>query len=343
MNLIKAVDLFAGIGGMRKGCENTGYFHTVYANDFDEYCKKTYDENFGDTKLTVKDIRNINVREDEIPEFDFLLAGFPCQPFSLGGNRQGFSDSKGRGRLFEEIIRLLKEAKDNCGKLPVGFLLENVKNLKTHNDTKTYNTICNGLEALGYIVASRIYNSLDFGVAQHRERLYIIGFSSSLAFENFHWPDPTHKSHQYAKVKDILESRIKPKFYYNDKPLYDKIKQTVVNPDFVYNYRRTYVRSFKQGYAPTLVASMGLGGHNVPIIKDSKGVRKLTPRECARLQGYYDLFIPHDIADYRIYKQLGNTVAVPVIQAIAERIAQAIKSTKTTTQQKLSKKKLIRV
>lgn len=323
MAKIPTIDLFAGIGGIRKGFEKTGKFETVFANDFDANCKKTYDLNFDKTKLTLKDIRDVKVEADAIPEFDFLLSGFPCQPFSLGGLKQGFDDEKGRGVMFLEIIRLIEEGRDKYGRLPRGFLLENVKNLKTHDGGNTYKTICESLTNLGFHIKSNILNSLDFGVAQNRERIYILGFRDLNDFERFRWPEPLVCDGIYRKVRDELDKDVDPKYYYNGKPLYDKICNFVTDEDKVYNYRRTYVRELKGGYSPTLVASMGMGGHNVPIIKDKNGIRRLTPLECSRLQGYPDLKIPEGMSDCNIYKQVGNSVTVPVIEAIANEIIKA--------------------
>jgi DNA (cytosine-5)-methyltransferase 1 len=323
MKTIKTIDLFAGIGGMRKGFESTGRFETVYVNDIDQHCKVTYDKNSEDVKLTVKDICKVSGYKD-IPEFDFVLAGFPCQPFSQAGLKQGLTDHKGRGVLFREIIRLLKESKEKYGHLPLGFLLENVSNLKTHDDRNTYKVIYRELTALGYYIRDSVLNSLDYGVAQNRERIYIAGFRSRKDSEAFVWPHPTVKDGNYAQVKDILEPTVEAKYYYNGKPLYEKIYQYVTDRSLVYNYRRSYVRAIKGGYSPTLVASMGMGGHNVPIVRDSKGIRRLTPKECAKLQVFRNFYIPPDLADAHIYKQIGNSVTVPVIQAIAEQIVKAI-------------------
>lgn len=324
MSNIRTIDLFAGIGAIRKGFESTGRFETVYANDFEKHCKTTYDKNFEDVKMSLKDIRKVSVVNGDVPQFDFILAGFPCQPFSIGAHGKGFDDHKGRGTLFEEIIRLLKEAEETYGELPMGFMLENVKNLKTHDKGRTYQIIHDKLVELGYYIDSRVYNSLQFGVAQSRERIYIVGFRDKEKMDAFQWPEPTFTPENYLKVKDILEDQVDSRFYYNDKPLYEKIGDQVVNPNSVYTYRRNYVREQKLGHAPTLVASMGLGGHNVPLIRDLKGMRKLTPTECARLQGYHDLHIPVGMSDMHIYKQIGNSVSVPVIKAIAQQVSVAI-------------------
>lgn len=318
----RTLDLFAGIGGIRKGFEATGRFQTVFANDNDRYCKMTYDRNFDAVKMSLKDVREISMAGGYVPEFDFLLGGFPCQAFSVAIHGKGFDDEKGRGTLFNEIERLLKEAQILQNRPPAGFLLENVRNLLSHDDGKTFRTILKKLTALGYRVQYRVYNSLDFGVAQNRERIYIVGFLDERVADNFQWPEPTTPDRQ-SKVTDILDSEADPRYYYNDQPLFDRIKDEVVNPNYVYLYRRNYIRQHPGGYAPTLVASMGLGGHNVPIVRDSKGIRRLSPAECARLQGYNDLHIPLQISDAQAYKQIGNSVTVPVIRAVAEQVVSA--------------------
>lgn len=319
----RTIDLFAGIGGIRKGFEQTGKFETVFANDFDPYCKMTYDHNFSFTKLTLKDIRDLHVAEDEVPEFEVLLAGFPCQPFSVGGFRQGLEDEKGRGKMFFEIVRLMEEARNIYGKIPRSFLLENVKALQTHNNGETYQEIARTLMGLGYIVEARVYNSLDFGVAQHRERLYIIGFRELDDYLKFRWPEPKASS-QRITVQAILEAEVAEKYYYHDRPIYEKIRTELTNQQLVYTYRRNYLRATPGGWAPTLVASMGTGGYNVPLIRDSYGIRQLTPCECARLQGYDDLKFPAALIDGHRYKQIGNSVTIPVIRELAEALAKAL-------------------
>ena len=315
--------MFAGIGGIRKGFELTGRFETVFANDMDKNCKVTYDLNFDATRLTLGDIRKVSVVNGDIPEFDILLGGFPCQPFSVAGLEKGFSDPKGRGTLIDDIIRILEEARDVYSQ-PAGFLLENVRNLVDLDGGEVYEIIKGKLESIGYHVDYRVYNSLNFGVPQSRQRVYIIGFKDKNAMDAFEWPVPGKPSQR--KVKDILEPSVDAKYYYNGKPLFDRIKDDVTNPDSVYLYRRNHVREHKTGYSPTLVASMGQGGHNVPIIKDKKGLRGLTPKECAVLQGFEDLRIPLEIPEVHVYKQIGNSVSVPVMHAIAQKMAVALES-----------------
>ncbi len=307
--IFKTIDLFAGIGGIRLGFEKAG-FKTVFANDFESKCKETYDENFQDSKLIVEDIRKIGI--GDIPDFDFLLGGFPCQAFSIAGHQQGFNDKKGRGNLFFDIAKIIQARK------PEGFLLENVKNLKNHDHGKTFRIIIETLKDLGYYVKSQVLNSMDYGnIPQNRERIYIVGFKNKSAIEKFNFPKPIPLN---KTIGDILETEVDEKYYYNNKPLYDKIKDHIKNKNTVYQWRRQYVRENKKGVCPTLTANMGTGGHNVPIIKDEKGIRKLTPLECTRVQGFPKSYKLPNLADSVLYKQIGNSVSVPVIERIANNI-----------------------
>lgn len=309
----RTVDLFAGVGGIRLGFEKVG-FKTVFANDFEAKCAHTYNNNFKTTKLTVEDI--IKISTSDIPECDFVLGGFPCQAFSIAGYRHGFDDLKGRGNLFFEIARIIKD------KQPTGFLLENVKNLKSHDNGKTFKIIEQTLKDLGYFVKTKVLNSMEYGnVPQNRERIYIVGFKDKKMSERFEFPEaiPLTKT-----IKDILEDNVDEKYYYNGKPLYVRLKDDVNEENAVYQWRRQYVRKNKKGVCPTLTANMGMGGHNVPIIYDGKGIRKLTPRECFRIQGFPDSYKLPEIADSTLYKQVGNSVSVPVIERIAEQILKVV-------------------
>jgi DNA (cytosine-5)-methyltransferase 1 len=315
--MLKTIDLFAGIGGIRIGFENAG-FESVFSNDFEPMCKQTYDLNFETSKLHIEDIRNID--PESLPDFDFLLGGFPCQAFSIAGHRQGFDDEKDRGNLFFYIAEILKV------KQPMGFLLENVKNLKTHDNGRTFQVIQKILNELGYHVKFEVLNTMNHGnVPQNRERIYIVGFKSIEQCMTFSFPDqiPLTKT-----IKDILEDQVDSKYYYNGKPLYDRIKDDVIDENKVYQWRRQYVRENKKNVCPTLTANMGMGGHNVPIIKDSVGIRKLTPLECLRLQGFPDSYLLPQITDGALYKQVGNSVSVPVIERIAKQIAKTVENLK---------------
>jgi DNA (cytosine-5)-methyltransferase 1 len=310
----RTVDLFAGVGGIRLGFEKAG-FKTVFANDFDEPCKATYDLNFPRTKLIVEDIRNIGV--NDLPDFDFILAGFPCQAFSIAGYRQGFKDEKGRGNLFFDIARMIKAKK------PEGFLLENVKNLKSHDGGKTFSVIEKTLQDLGYYMKTKVLNSMEYGnIPQNRERIYIVGFKNKYFTDKFSFPEPVKL---VCRVTDLLEDNVDKKYYYNGKPLFEKLKNFVKDEGRVYQWRRQYVRENKSGVCPTLTANMGMGGHNVPIVKDKNGIRKLTPLECFRIQGFPKEFsLPKELADSALYKQAGNSVSVPVIEAIAKKMMHAL-------------------
>jgi DNA (cytosine-5)-methyltransferase 1 len=309
----KTIDLFAGVGGIRLGFENAG-FKTVFANDFEPQCKDTYDLNFRNSKLVVEDIRKIGI--DDLPKFDFLLGGFPCQAFSIAGYRQGFDDEKGRGNLFFDIARILDARK------PEGFLLENVKNLKSHDGGKTFRIIQETLENLGYHLKTKVLNSMEYGnIPQNRERVYMVGFRNKDYSEKFEFPNPVKLT---VKVTDLLEKNVPEKYYYNGKPLFEKLKDFIKEEGKVYQWRRQYVRENKSGVCPTLTANMGTGGHNVPIIKDKKGIRKLTPLECARIQGFPAHYKIPQLADSALYKQFGNSVSVPVIEAVGRQMMKAM-------------------
>lgn len=308
----KTIDLFAGIGGVRLAFEKAG-FHTVFANDLEEKCAYTYNSNFSDVKLTVDDLRNI--KNKDLPNFDFLLGGFPCQPFSVAGHMKGTDDE--RGTLFFEIERILKN------KQPAGFFLENVKNLSGKRFSDTFEKMIKSLEKLGYDVKYAVLNTMEYGnVPQNRERVYIVGFKKETGFINrFTFPE---KMKLTKSIENILEQEVDQKYYYNDKPLFERMKDFDFKTNTVYQWRRKYVRENKSGVCPTLTANMGTGGHNVPIVKDKHGIRKLTPRECATLQGFPKSYSLPDIADGYLYKQIGNSVSVPVVSRIARNMMKAI-------------------
>jgi DNA (cytosine-5)-methyltransferase 1 len=306
--MFRTIDLFAGAGGIRLGFEQAG-FECVFANDVDPKTKVTYDLNFDTTPMHVQDMRELCY--SSLPDADFILGGFPCQAFSIAGHRQGFEDERDRGNLFFYICDMIKI------KQPIGFMLENVKNLVAHNDGKTFKIIQHLLKELGYHIKFQVLNSMTHGnVPQNRERIFIVGFKDPAMTERFQFPSPIPRT---VDVIDILDSHVDDKYYYMGKPLYDRIKDDVTDPNRVYQWRRQYVRENKSGVCPTLTANMGTGGHNVPIIVDDKGIRKLTPNECFKLQGFYEINLP-DLSDASLYKQAGNSVSVPVIKRIAQNI-----------------------
>lgn len=313
MNSLKMIDMFAGIGGLRLGFEKCN-FQTIFANDFDKNCSITYGINFPETKFVLKDLKLLNITE--LPDFNFLIGGFPCQAFSIAGYQEGFLDKKGRGNLFFYIADIIKTRR------PLGFLLENVKNLKTHDNGKTFKIIKDTLESIGYHIHEKVLNTMEYGnLPQNRERIYIVGFASAEISKKFKFPNkiPLTKT-----IHDCLESSIADKYYYTNKSLYENLKNEVINPNAIYQWRRVYVRENKNGVCPTLTANMGMGGHNVPIIIDNKGIRKLTPRECANFQGFPSNYVLPNIAESQIYKQVGNSVSVPVVARIAKSIEEAL-------------------
>jgi DNA (cytosine-5)-methyltransferase 1 len=310
---LRTVDLFAGVGGIRLGFEKAG-FQTVFANDFDKTCKDTYDLNFSKPKLTIKDIWKVNIKD--IPKFDILLGGFPCQAFSIAGYRKGFKDKKDRGNLFFRIVEILEERK------PKAFLLENVKNLKGHDKGKTFKIIKETLEKLGYNIKSEILNSMTHGnIPQNRERIFIAGFLDKKKAKKFKFPKKIILKKSY---KQFIADEVDNKYYYNDKPLYKKIKDDINSESTIYQWRRKYVRANKKGVCPTLTANMGTGGHNVPIIKNHKGIRKLTPKECFLLQGFPKSFKLPKLSDSKLYHQAGNSVTMPVIKRMAEEMKKVL-------------------
>lgn len=312
--------LFAGIGGICRAFKNNGHILT-FANEIDKYACETYRVNSGDNcdYLVCDDINNVL---KNIPDFDILTAGFPCQSFSIAGNQNGLNDE--RGQLFFRILDVIDL------KNPEILFLENVKNLLTHDFGRTFNVITEELKNRNYYITHKVLNSTEYGnIPQNRERIYIIGFKSEEAFKNFTWPE---KIQLTTKISDLININDKKnnKYYYSLNNIDIEVKNETSKKyaDFanqinefgaVYQIRRgMYVRKNSKLVCPTLTANMGTGGHNVPLIKDNFGVRKLTPEECFKFMGF-DLIRPN-ISDARLYKQAGNSIVVPVIERIVGNI-----------------------
>lgn len=317
-------DLFAGVGGIALGFKKAK-MPTLWANEIDKNACITYRANFSDHMMIEGDIHNLNTAQGinginykNIPSVDILCGGFPCQAFSIAGYRKGFEDD--RGNLFYEIIKLAKKIK------PRVLFLENVKNLYKHESGNTFNTIKDCLEQNGYHVWHDILNTCEYSdVPQNRERIYIIAFKNKTDFDAF---TPPKKISKTKNPKELLEKNVDDTFYYNNSKYYDQLKEEMTNPDSIYQWRRVYVRENKSGVCPTLTANMGTGGHNVPLIIDHKDIRKLTPRECFRFQGFPDSFrFPNSLSKSALYKQAGNSVSVPIITALAKRISNALQKT----------------
>ena len=314
---------FAGVGGIDKGFENAGIFKTVYANEFDSFPVKTYEKNF-DIKVDCRDIRE--VKASEIPDFQVMLAGFPCQAFSVAGYRKGFNDEKGRGTLFFELVRIFKEKK------PEIIFLENVKNLVSHDNGNTFQVILSELQNEGYNVKFQVLNAMEYGnIPQNRERIYIVAFKNKEHYRNFEFPLPIKLETKLSDVIDF-ETKISDKYYYTEGKykgdIYNQLVEAMKddNQD-IYQWRRKYVRKNKSGVVPTLTANQGEGGHNVCLIKTKNGIRKMTPHECFNVQGFPKNFVlPEGMSDAKLYKQAGNSVCVSVIERIAENIKEAVKN-----------------
>lgn len=306
---------FAGVGGIDAGFKNAG-FNIIWANELDSYAAQTYSLNYKN-ELVIDDVRNIKTKD--IPEFDVMIGGFPCQAFSIAGYRRGFDDE--RGNLFFELERIFLE------KRPKVIFLENVKNLVGHDNGNTFRVILQKLKEAGYFVKHSVLNASEYGnLPQNRERIYIVAFLDETVYKEFNFPKPIKLTH---KLNDFIdyEGKQDEKYYYNidNCKFYDELKKTVVNPDTTYQWRRVYVRENKSDLCPTLTANMGTGGHNVPIICSKTGIRKLTPRECFNLMGYNKNYkLPEDMANSHLYKQAGNSVVVPVIERIAKEIKIAL-------------------
>lgn len=325
--MLRSIDLFAGIGGIRLGFEQAFKtdLKTIFVSEWDENAQKTYKANFNDSFEIAGDITKID--ESDIPEFDICLAGFPCQAFSLAGQKKGFKDDyKGmsRGTLFFDVARICSKHK------PKVIFCENVKGLTIHDKGRTFEIITETLKEIGYTPFQCILNSKDFGVPQNRERIYIVAFRNDIAPKTFEFPKPTDSS---KVLRDILEKQPVPSKYYLSDCYLDTLKRHKERHLAKGNGFGYEIRSLDSVSGAIVCGGMGRE-RNLIIDKRQKnliptthikgainnqGVRKLTPKEWSRLQGFPEDFIL-PLADVHLYKQLGNSVTVPVIRAIAEKI-----------------------
>ena len=304
----KFIDLFAGIGGFRLAFQNLGG-KCVFTSEWNEFSQKTYEANFGE--IPFGDITKIN--EENIPDHDILLAGFPCQPFSIAGvskknslgREHGFKD-KTQGTLFFDIVRILEHKK------PKAFMLENVKNLVSHDKGNTFKVIQGTLRELGYTVHAKVMDGKHF-VPQHRERILIVGFRDDIK-HNFEFPDLPPATHV---VEEILEKGIDPKYTLSDK---------------LWGYLQGYAAKHKEkgngfgfglvdfeGITRTISARYYKDGSEALVPQHGSNPRRFTPRECARLQGFPDNFII-PVSDNQAYRQFGNSVVMPLIQAVGKNL-----------------------
>lgn len=313
---LKVCSLFCGIGGIDLGFIQAG-FRVVWANELDKDAARTYRYNFGAAYLVEKDIREVAAYE--IPDFDVLVAGFPCQPFSVLGKQKGFDDP--RGQLFFEITRIVQ------AKRPQVVFLENVANLLEHNEGKTFLTVYNALVPYGYTLRYRVIDAIDYGnVPQHRTRIFIVAFRDQETCDRFLFPEGIRRT---KKLNDVLSRRQKhSSVYYFDEndACYAHMKKCVVDKTALYQYHADSKKYSLHRVSPTLVASMGDFPERIPIIRDDYGIRKITPYECLALQGFPADFRFPNVSLSSAYKQCGNSVVVPVIRRIAEQIAKSIEN-----------------
>lgn len=309
---IRFIDLFAGIGGMRLAFENNGC-ECVYSSEWNEYAQRTYEANFGDRP----DGDITKVEAASIPDHDILVAGFPCQPFSIAGvskknslgRATGFED-KTQGTLFFDVCRILKE------KRPRAFMLENVKNLKSHDRGNTFRVIAETLEELDYQVFYQVLDGQMY-VPQHRERILIVGFDRKRYGSTIDFAFDVVQQEPKPVMHDILEANVDSKYTLSDK---------------LWSYLQAYAEKHKaagngfgfgiadeNGVARTLSARYYKDGSEILIAQEGQNPRKLTPRECARLQGFPDSY-KIVVSDTQAYKQFGNSVVVPLMQRVAELI-----------------------
>lgn len=300
------IDLFAGIGGIRIPFQELGG-ECVFSSEWDSFAQKTYRVNFGETPAG--DISKIEA--NSIPDFDVLLGGFPCQPFSQAGLKQGFSDT--RGTLFFEIERII------LAKKPKAFLLENVKQLVGHDKGRTFKVIKEHLANAGYSVHYKVLRAADFGVPQNRERVYIVGFNKdyySIDDEySFPYPEPFKTP---TRLGDILEAEVDPKYTISDRLYAGHLRRKEEHKAKGNGFGFT-LYNVDSPYTNTLSARYYKDGSEILIEQLGKNPRKLTPRECLRLQGFPEKFII-PVSDTQAYHQFGNSVAVPVVREVAKKM-----------------------
>ena len=323
---MKFIELFAGIGAFRLGLENTGH-ECVWANEWLERPRKIYARNFGE-QPDGRDIRTISV--GDIPNADLLVGGFPCATFSIAGKRTGFSLEDTRGTLAFEMFRLARDKG-----IPY-LLFENVKGLLNHNGGRTFGIILEVLDGMGYDCQWELLDSQNFGVPQHRERIFLIGhlrgeprpkvFPIGITGRENDEPYQGKQGRRQGLFSDI--SPTLDAHYYKGGASRPYVMDDV--PEFeVAQWRRGYFRPYKSQGVPTLTANMGTGGHNVPFVKpideESVSIRKLTPLECERLQGFPDGWTEFyddgkKVSDAERYERCGRTISIPVVEAIGRKL-----------------------
>lgn len=314
--MLKFIDLFCGLGGFRIAFEKLGC-QCVFSSDIDKYVRETYFKNFGE--YPAGDITKID--EKDIPDHDILCAGFPCQPFSIGGKRLGFDDT--RGTLFFDVLRILRE------KRPMVFFLENVSGICSQDNGNTLKTILGCLEDIGYIPIFKTINAKDVGYPQNRNRWYCVGFNKDYfpqITKDYKFSFPTKKELKYT-IDSLIDNEVENTYLITEtanKNIEAHIKAFKESDRYNDNHilianeiRRSRCNFRCDGVSPCLTAKMGTGGNNIPVIVSDK--RVLTERECLRIMGFPDTYEIRK-SFHQSYKQIGNSVVVPIITDIAKEL-----------------------
>jgi DNA (cytosine-5)-methyltransferase 1 len=327
------VDLFAGTGAFSYAGLKTKRITPVFANDIEPSSKLIYDANVAvtaDTKerhsLTLADIHSL--KADEIPDCDILSAGFSCQSYSIAGKRLGFDDE--RSDVIWKVIEILRV------KQPRIAIMENVKGLLSHDKGKSFEVILKSIADVGYMIKYQVLNTcVHTNVPQNRERVYILCFKHRHDFDAFVFPS---EMKNLRSVSDFIDRDVNEKYFYTSRyTIYDEVKDSVVksyDENVIYQYRRSHTRENKSSVCPTLTANMGTGGHNVPLIRypsqqsettEAVRIRKLTPRECFRFQGFTDEYVlPPSLCDGKLYALAGNAVSANLVQLIFNQVIQVL-------------------
>jgi len=304
--------MFAGIGGICLAFKQNG-FKLVWANEIDKYACKTYRLNFGDEYLIEGDIQAINTQS--IPKFDVLTAGFPCQTFSSVGLLKGFNDP--RGNLFFETARVINTVN------PRVVLLENVANLLNHDKGRTFEVIKKTLSDLGYYVVYQVMNAKEYGnIPQQRNRIYIVAFKNKSDLSRFRFPTPIPLTQSSFDL--FFKEKQEDKYYMDGHRMWDRMMEYMTDRNRVYRFTDWGLSRGMEGICPTLLAAMGSRFERIPFFYDAYSVRLMTPRECARLQGFPDAYVLPKENEKQVYKQIGNSVCVPVVSRIAANISNAL-------------------
>lgn len=332
MEDMTVASLFAGMGGFAQGVIDANFSH-VWANELNSEACTTFRENHPKTRLIEKNIKNLSVTGDDLTPVDLLTAGFPCQPFSQAGERSGFHDP--RGGLFHEIIRLLEEF---GSARPAVVLLENVPFLQIGEGGRWFDVIRDELQLAGYWFnnehAQVMNTARTTGIPQERDRLFMVAFSAEIFRSNrFKFPPQEASRLPLSNFLDLGSVHDERYYLSETNRYYHQIMKSIEegNKNSLYQYRKYFVRPIAEGVCPTLTANMGRGGHNVPFVLDNDRLRKLTEYECARLQGFDETYqFPEEVAHIHRYAQIGNTVTVPVVTAIATEIRKCIELQRST-------------